>query len=54
MDMKNYLQTQITLYKEDKKEEASMQCSLFHGSWDQILQRCLLTYGSLPEYQLPF
>ena len=38
MDMKNYLRTQITLYEEDKKEEASMQCSLFHGSWDQILQ----------------
>ena len=40
MDMKNYLQTQITLYEEDKKEEASMRCSLLHGSWDQILQRC--------------
>ena len=39
MDMKNYLRTQITLYEEDKKEEASMQCSLLHGSWDQILQR---------------
>ena len=40
MDMKNYLRTQITLYEEDKKEEASMRCSLLHGSWDQILQRC--------------
>ena len=30
-----------TLYEEDKKEEASMRCSLLHGSWDQILQRCL-------------
>ena len=36
--MKNYLRTQITLYEEDKKEEASMRCSLLHGSWDQILQ----------------
>ena len=26
--------------EEDKKEEASMRCSLLHGSWDQILQRC--------------
>ena len=25
---------------EDKKEEASMRCSLLHGSWDQILRRC--------------
>ena len=32
MDMKNYLRTQITLYEEDKKEEASMRCSLLHGS----------------------
>ena len=40
MDMKNYLWTQITLYEEDKKEEASMRYSLLHGSWDQILQRC--------------
>ena len=39
MDMKNYLWTQITVYEEDKKEEASMRCSLLHGSWDQILQR---------------
>ena len=39
--MKNYLRTKITLYEEDKKEEASMRCSLLHGSWDQILQRCL-------------
>ena len=39
MDMKNYLRTQITLYEEDKKEEASMRCSLLHGSWDKILQR---------------
>ena len=39
MDMKNYLRTQITLYEEDKKEEASMRCSLLNGSWDQILQR---------------
>ena len=23
-----------------QKEEASMRCSLLHGSWDQILQRC--------------
>ena len=38
--MKNYLRTQVTLYEEDKKEEASMRCSLLHGSWDQILQRC--------------
>ena len=38
--MKNYLRTQITLYEEDKEEEASMWCSLLHGSWDQILQRC--------------
>ena len=38
--MKNYLRTQITLYEEDKKEEASMRCSLLHSSWDQILQRC--------------
>ena len=38
--MKNYLWTKITLYEEDKKEEASMRCSLLHGSWDQILQRC--------------
>ena len=30
---------QITLYEEDKKEEASMRCSLLHGSWDQILRR---------------
>ena len=37
--MKNYLWTQITLYEENKKEEASMRCSLLHGSWDQILQR---------------
>ena len=27
MDMKNYLRTKITLYEEDKKEEASMRCS---------------------------
>ena len=33
------LWTQITLYEEEKKEEASMRCSLLHGSWDQILQR---------------
>ena len=39
MDMKNYLRTQITLYEEDKKEEASMRYSLLHGSWDKILQR---------------
>ena len=39
MDMKNYLWTQITQYEEDKEEEASMRCSLLHGSWDQILQR---------------
>ena len=39
MDMKNYLRTQITLYEEDKKEEASLRCSLLHGSWDQILQK---------------
>ena len=26
--------------EEDKKKEASMRCSLLHGSWDQILQRC--------------
>ena len=39
--MKNYLRTQITLYEEDKKEEASMHRSLLHGSWDQILQRRL-------------
>ena len=32
--------TKITLYEEDKKEEASMRCSLLHGSWDQILWRC--------------
>ena len=32
--------TKITLYEEDKKEEASMRCSLLHGSWDQILRRC--------------
>ena len=31
--------TKITLYEEDKKEEASMRCSLLHGSWDQILWR---------------
>ena len=37
--MKNYLRTQITLYEEDKKEEASMRCSLLHDSCDQILQR---------------
>ena len=44
--MKNYLRTQITLYEEDKnypiwrrQEEASMRCSLLHGSWDQILRR---------------
>ena len=37
--MKIYLQTKITLYEEDKKGEASMRCSLLHGSWDQILQR---------------
>ena len=35
----NYLRTPITLYEEDKKEGASMRCSLLHGSWDQILQR---------------
>ena len=40
MDVKKYLRTQITLYEEDKKEEASIRCSLLHGSWDQILQRC--------------
>ena len=40
MDMKNYLRTKIILYEEDKKEEASMRCSLLHASWDQILQRC--------------
>ena len=39
MDMKIYLWTQITLYEEDKKEDASMRCSLLHGSWDQIFQR---------------
>ena len=33
---------QITLYDEDKKEEASMRCSLLHGSWDKIFQRCPL------------
>ena len=33
--------TKITLYEEDKKEEASMRCSLLHGSWDQILRRRL-------------
>ena len=38
--MKIYRRTQITLYEEDKKEEASMRCSLLHGSWDQILERC--------------
>ena len=32
--------SKITLYEEDKKEEASMRCSLLHGSWDQILRRC--------------
>ena len=32
--------SEITLYEEDKKEEASMRCSLLHGSWDQILRRC--------------
>ena len=38
--MKNYLRTNYpTLYEEDKKEEASMRCSLLHGSWDQILRR---------------
>ena len=37
MNIKIYLRTQITLFEEDKKEEASMQCSLLHGSWDQIL-----------------
>ena len=37
--MKNYLRTQNTLYEEDKKEAASMRCSLLHGSWDQIPQR---------------
>ena len=31
--------TKITLYEEDKKEEASMRCSLLNGSWDQILRR---------------
>ena len=31
--------TKITLYEEGKKEEASMRCSLLHGSWDQILRR---------------
>ena len=41
--MKNYLQTQINLYEEDKKEEASMRCSLLHGSWDQILQKMTVT-----------
>ena len=30
----------VTLYEEDKKEEARMRCSLLYGSWDQILQRC--------------
>ena len=29
-----------TLYEGDKTEEASMRCSLLHGSWDQLLQRC--------------
>ena len=37
--MVNLVKPYITLYEEDKKEEASMQRSLFHGSWDQILQR---------------
>ena len=29
----------LRLSIQDKKEEASMRCSLLHGSWDQILQR---------------
>ena len=40
--------TKITLYEEDKKEEASMRCSLLHGSWDQILRRCPLTFRVSP------
>ena len=39
MVMKIYLRT-ITQYEEDKKEEASMGCSLLHSSWSQILYRC--------------
>ena len=50
--MKNYLRTQITLYEEDKKEEASMRCSLLHGSWDQILQRRPSVHLSVTTFSL--
>ena len=51
MDMKIYLGTQITLYEEDRKEGASMWCSLLHGSWDQILQRRPSVRPSICCYQ---
>ena len=48
--------TKITLYEEDKKEEASMRCSLLHGSWDQILRRrpsvCLSVRPSVTPFWL--
>ena len=44
--------TKITLYEEDKKEEASMRCSLLHGSWDQILRRCPSVCPSVTPFWL--
>ena len=44
--------TKITLYEEDKKEEASMRCSLLHGSWDQILRRCPSVRPSVTPFWL--
>ena len=32
MSVRPSVRTKITLYEEDKKEEASMRCSLLHGS----------------------
>ena len=46
--------TKITLYEEDKKEEASMRCSLLHGSWDQILRRCPSVRPSVCPSVTPF
>ena len=45
--------TKITLYEEDKKEEASMRCSLLHGSWDQILRRRPSVRPSVRPSRLP-
>ena len=46
--------TKITLYEEDKKEEASMRCSLLHGSWDQILRRRPSVRPSVSPSVTPF